>query len=669
MLIQKMPPDTAKVNRLFQLCLSLNWNDIPGAVGQLADEAMLISKKTNFTKGKGLALYIKGFVYYGQRNYQKALDTVSYAMQILQSAADITNSGHCNFLMAHINYDMGDYPNVMVQSEAALAKWKTSGFTALNGVCNNDMALACIRMGRYNKTVEYALKAYRECKAVSNKQGMAQSLQLMGSSFYDFKNYAYAFKNIKAASLLNLELKDSFAYARNNNMLGEIYLDQNDCDQAMKTFRESFAIYSRAGAPPWGQPWGYSNIGSVYEKIADQMKAQKHEAAAAENYRTALGNYLQSLQKFNAIKDPAGSTEQMMLLGRTYFKTNNISLAKKYLTTSLALALQIGEKRHLASSYLYLSKVDSAENNIPLAYKHYQMHVACRDSVYNQQSLQSLLALKAQEDVDKKDNEIALLETENKLEKALSEKRSQGRNFAYLLAALLLVAGTYGYFRFKKQSKIKAGQKLLKERLAISQDLHDNIGSTLSSVSVYSQVARIHGANKEYAEMNELLEKISKASGETVAEMNDIVWAINPRNDNMEKIIERMASFTGPLAAARNIHFNLEYDQPVLLLQLDMDKRKNFYLIFKEAVTNAIKYSGAAELSTNIRVTDKNLILTVKDNGTGFNAENEMAGNKLTLSGYGLYNMHKRAKELNGQLTINSSTGSGTEVMLTLPID
>lgn len=664
-----MPPDTAKVNKLFQLCISLNWNDIPQTMGQLADEAMLISQKTNFTKGKGLALYIKGFIYYGQRNYQKALDTVSLAMQFLQNAADITSSGHCNFLMAHINYDMGHYPNVLAQSEAALAKWKVTGFTSLNGVCNNDMALACIRMGRYNKTVEYALTAYRECKAASNKQGMAQSLQLMGSSFYDFKNYAYAFKNIKAASLLNLELKDSFAYARNNNMLGEIYLEQNDCTQAIKTFRESFDIYSRTGAPPWGQPWGYSNIGSVYEKIADQLRAEGHETASSENYQTALNNYLQSLQMFDAIKDPAGSTEQMMLLGRTYFKTNNIALAKKYLTQGLALASKIGEKRHLSSSYLYLSKVDSAEKNIPLAYKHYQMHVACRDSVYNQQSLQSLLALKAQEDVDKKDNEIALLETENKLQKALSEKRSQGRNFAYLLTALLFIAGTYGYFRFKKQTKIKAGQKLLKERLAISQDLHDSIGSTLSSVSVYSQVAKIHGANNEYEEMNELLEKISKASGETVAEMNDIVWAINPRNDNMEKILERMVSFSGPLAAARNIHFNLHYDQPVLLLQLDMDKRKNFYLIFKEVITNAIKYSGAAELTANIYTAGKQLILSVKDNGIGFNVENEMAGNKLTLSGYGLHNMHKRAKELNGQLTINSSAVNGTEVILAFPID
>jgi signal transduction histidine kinase len=666
--IEKMSADTQKVKQLFQLCLSLNLNNLPKKLNELVDEAMLISEKEKFSKGKGLTLYIKGFTYYAQRNYQKALDTITHALNILESIQEITNSGYCHFLMAHINYDLGNYPLVIMHSEASLAKWALSGYNTLNGVCNNDMALAYIRMGKFNKAVEHSLKAYQACKAISDKQGMAQSLQLMGSSFYNFEDYENAFKNFKAASLLNLELKDSFALARNNNMLGEIYLEQNNLPEAMKLFRQSFDTYSRPGAPTWGVPWGYSNIGSVYEKTADSLLNQGRKKDATENYNEALKNYQQSLQEFQAIKDPAGSAEQMMLLGRTNFKINNIILAKKYLTRGLALALQIGEKRHLVSSYLYLSKVDSAENNIKLAYTHYKLYLLYRDSVYNQQSLQSLLAYKAQEEAEKKDNEIALLETENKLQKALSEKKSQSRNFAYVLTGLLFISGVYVFYRYRRRKKKEMQQNQMKVRLNISRGLHDDMGSTLSSISVFTKVAQLKSEENNKQELSDVLEKISMASSEMVTEMNDTVWAINPKNDSMEKIVQRMESFAKPMLATRNISLCLDYKPFVAGAILDMEMRKNLYLIFKEAINNAFKYSGCSEIHTVISKTDQQLNLTIKDNGVGFDVNREMKGDRLSLSGNGLRNMRSRVEEMKGTLLVNSIAGEGTEIKVRIPI-
>ena len=219
-----------------------------------------------------------------------------------------------------------------------------------------------------------------------------------------------------------------------------------------------------------------------------------------------------------------------------------------------------------------------------------------------------------------------------------------------------------------RQLQLETEENNLRDRLRISQDLHDNIGSALSSISVYSQVAKIYGEKKETTELNELLEKISGTSSEMVGEMNDIVWAINPRNDSMEKIIDRMESFTRPLAVARNIHFDFTYDDSITSLQLDMDKRKNFYLLFKEAVTNAIKYSGATELLADIRAAGNELMLTVKDNGVGFNPEIELTGRSGSLSGNGLRNMHSRATLLNGNLNIQSEAGKGAAIKLQFPL-
>ena len=215
-----------------------------------------------------------------------------------------------------------------------------------------------------------------------------------------------------------------------------------------------------------------------------------------------------------------------------------------------------------------------------------------------------------------------------------------------------------------RQLKLEAEENNLNDRLRISQDLHDSIGSTLSSISVYSQVAKINSEKNEKEGLEELLGKISGTSNEMITEMNDIVWAINPHNDSMEKIVQRMESFSKPLTAARNMHFELQYDREVLSLHLDMDKRKNFYLVFKEAINNAIKYSGASNLISEIRLTGTVLLLKVSDNGVGFNPEKEMAGNKNSLSGNGLINMHKRSKELTGELLIESHPGTGSRIIL-----
>ncbi len=219
-----------------------------------------------------------------------------------------------------------------------------------------------------------------------------------------------------------------------------------------------------------------------------------------------------------------------------------------------------------------------------------------------------------------------------------------------------------------KQAQLETQENNLKDRLRISQDLHDSIGSTLSSIAVYSQVAKIHGEKNEHENLNELLEKISGTSNEMVGEMNDIVWAINPRNDSLEKIILRMESFAKPLAAARNILFQLTHDDEIITLQLDMEQRKNFYLIFKEAVNNAIKYSGATALQAHVSVTKDQLILQVTDNGVGFNPEIEMANQSTSLSGNGLRNMHNRAALLQGTITITTAPSKGTVITLQMPI-
>lgn len=233
----------------------------------------------------------------------------------------------------------------------------------------------------------------------------------------------------------------------------------------------------------------------------------------------------------------------------------------------------------------------------------------------------------------------------------------------YGLCALVAGLIIYTIYRYRIDQLLK--QQAIRNKIA--QDLHDNVGSTLSSISVYSQVARIYHEQERQGDLQQTLEKISDTSGEMISEMNDIVWAINPRHDSMDTILQRMESFARPLLASREITFHFEVDPGIKQVNLEMTRRKNFYLIFKEAVNNALKYAQCKNLWVKISLRHHYIDLEVKDDGAGFDREKVQIYASQSLSGNGLRNMEMRAAEMKGVWTISSRPGEGTTVHLRFP--
>lgn len=233
----------------------------------------------------------------------------------------------------------------------------------------------------------------------------------------------------------------------------------------------------------------------------------------------------------------------------------------------------------------------------------------------------------------------------------------------YGLCALVIGLIIYTIYRYRIDQLLK--QQAIRNKIA--QDLHDNVGSTLSSISVYSQVAKIYNEQERQGDLKQTLEKISDTSGEMISEMNDIVWAINPRHDSMDTILQRMESFARPLLASRGIAFHFDVEPGIKQVNLEMTRRKNFYLIFKEAVNNALKYAQCKNLWVTIRLRHHQVELEVKDDGVGFDMEKIQLYASQSLSGNGLRNMEMRAAEMKGIWKISSKPGEGAIVHLRFP--
>lgn len=226
-----------------------------------------------------------------------------------------------------------------------------------------------------------------------------------------------------------------------------------------------------------------------------------------------------------------------------------------------------------------------------------------------------------------------------------------------LLCAFIVISVGYLIYDFRRSNQ----KYLANVRTHIASDLHDDIGSTLNSISVYSEVAgQQMQTNSEQAKT--ILEKMGYASRSMIDRMNDIVWAINPKNDEFENILQRMQYFAAELLSAKNILFHFDVDEHIQRIKLPMEKRKNFYLIYKEAINNAYKYAEGKNVNVSIAEKDNSLIMIITDNGKGF----DMASK--SVNGNGLGNMKTRAEEIHAKLDITSWPGKGTRVYLQMKV-
>lgn len=230
----------------------------------------------------------------------------------------------------------------------------------------------------------------------------------------------------------------------------------------------------------------------------------------------------------------------------------------------------------------------------------------------------------------------------------------------YALCTLVVSSILYAFYRIRIHQVVR----LQNIRTRISRDLHDDIGSTLSSINMISSMAERSDVRGKKS--TELFKTISTASNQAMELMNDIVWSVNPKNDRMEMILIRMRQYASEILEAAQISFTIETDDESRNVSLPIEKRKDFYLIFKEAINNLAKYSNAKQASIRISLSNNVLCLEVNDDGIGFVTPYD--GEIDKSYGNGLRNMKARAEQLKGKISIESKQQEGTRINLKVPL-
>lgn len=230
------------------------------------------------------------------------------------------------------------------------------------------------------------------------------------------------------------------------------------------------------------------------------------------------------------------------------------------------------------------------------------------------------------------------------------------------LSAGGLVAGIARYFTKRKMrlqlQRLEQQHALEKERTRIAQDIHDDLGAGLTQITMLSDLAEADRHRPD--EVLGSTQKISTTAREMVQALDEIVWAVSPKNDTLKSLVGYLGHFASEFLQNTPIRCRISRPTEIPHCVISSEVRHNVFLVFKETLNNAVKYSGASEIRIRISCDNGDLRVTIEDDGCGFDVDSR------TGSGNGLDNMRERMTEVGGRYELASEPGKGTGTTLTI---
>ncbi|RYG17437.1 MAG: hypothetical protein EOO07_11120 [Chitinophagaceae bacterium] len=474
-------------------------------------------------------------------------------------------------------------------------------------------------------------------------------------------------------------LKDSVLLADSYNFIGLFHLNGDKFQQAKLYFKKSLRYASQ---PPYKK--SYNDLSKPHHILGNL--AETYERLKLPD--SAIFFSLLSLEKAKEIKSGRGMATGALNIGNAYLLNAQVDSAFKYFDLTKRYAIEANEFDVELTGCSGMAECKAQQHNKVQAFKYLEdgfavlkkypqlndfyaaMFLEVAIKLYRKygdvQLLNRTLELKSKRETatyNRNNRQIqSLLLTGINNEKTIFElelkesKNQQSlantRIYILLLVLSLLVIAFLAYRYYTLQRL-----RLANVRSKISQDLHDEVGATLSGIAMYSYITKEQLKNNQEEQVIQSLDIIKDNAAEMVSKLNDIVWTVNPVQDNLQGLVERLKEFAVQTTNAKQIVLSFSTSGNLEEVKLPMEARKNIYLICKEATNNAVKYSEGKILTVKLEVKQKMHLIKIEDNGIGFLPEEENKGN-------GLLNMTNRAKEINAQLTISSRPSQGTIITL-----
>lgn len=543
--------------------------------------------------------------------------------------------------------------NFMRQSQAdsakaylqqALALWTQSGNTLMQAAIHVNLGNVFLDETNYTEALNQFIKAEKIYEGpLEDRAGLSKALGNIGNIECILGNFDKALDYTQRAMKLSEDTGNDLNVAYCHRLMGQIFRKKSSFEKALSECREANKIYSKRGDHR-NESETYQNIGNIYFDL--------------HQYQNALAEYQKSLSIAHAISNEASMAYSFSGMGFALYELKKFSLAIAYFDSSMTIARGVKNRYLIMDAYQIIGKIYEEQRHYKEALNFHQLYSELKDSLVQEERKQGTDEMEAKYQNVEKQDQIELLQ-KDQLVKNISLQQSRTTQSAMVVAfILLIIIGLLVYNRHRLIHQAKRQMEIEKMRNGIARDLHDDIGSTLSSIHIISQLAL---KENQIGSATKYFQRITDHSAKMMESMSDMVWSINPDNDSLQKILAKMKEFSAEILEPKNITYQFQGEGTLNGTVLDVAKRKNIFLIFKETINNAAKYSEGTAVDISLVHEANDLLLTISDNGNGFDSTKIQSGN-------GLRNMKERAREINADLAFETAVGQGTTLKLKLPL-
>lgn len=554
---------------------------------------------------------------------------------------------------------LSEYDSAVVVFDKCIKIADSIGDFSTFGNAVNNQGMVYYFYGDYEKANEVIINILERCKKEKDNQLLAVSYSNLGLINKEQKRYKEALGRMKLSTAYYDSISDIQGKSATLMNQGIIYYEHlEEYDKAIGLYQEVVKIKEQIRDIK-GLVHAYCNLASIHFDIGQHQKSEIYAK--------------KGLEIAEQVNDNFGRAFLYNHFAKLYAKTGQYGIAEIYGEKALEQAKSNRTKKEIVKALEQLSQIRYAKTDYKTAYDNFQEAAILRDSILNQENFEKMVELETRYETKEKESRIL----KQRAVIAENNLKIEQKNFQIILTVFLLLASVLlGYIFFSRQkqktkklekenqlkdayAKIETQNQLHKQRLKISRELHDNIGSQLTFITSSLENIKYY-FKKENSELIEKIDNISRFTKQTIIELRDTIWAMNKGEITFEDLENRLSNFINNAAVSVN-HINFEFTTDNTLKKINRSFTSlegiNLYRVIQEAVNNAVKHSGANTIKVNIHLVGEKIVFSVTDDGKGFLLEENPSGN-------GLINMQKRIEEIGGKINFNSSKKSGSAIII-----
>ncbi len=666
--------DSIKIDSLINVAYTSRFQN-PNRAIALSDKAITMARDAGLYERMLKAYRTKGVFYIISAKYDSAIFVYEEAIPLAKKYHQVDVLINIYLNLGIVYTKKGDFKLADKYYSMVLNKYYYKLSENKKSIIYNNLGMMFMARGEYLNAVDYHFKALKIRDDLKDSIGKASSMMNIANIYFYQEDYAKAMQFYKKAAMLFKQLNNNYNLGHCFHNIGTIYEKQDSLSLARVYLRKALKI--EAPNLKTGRAKTFNMLGLVNLKEKHYLRAEQY--------------FIKALKELEGIQSQTVKIPVMNNFSTLFNRQHKFDLAMKYNREAMALSKQSGAKEYEKDACLNTSNTYEGKGDYFKALHYFKCYVSIRDSLIGSKKYEQIHELQIKYNTAKNERELDLRNAEllkkdlESKEKDAIIKKTQIQIYAILIIVILLLLIFIIVFR-NQIHKRKAAQMLLDtndelrnkeiadllkkhqlnsikgrmeaeeaERNRIALELHDGIGGSLAAIKLFVDSLRKNNPLKE-------LDVVHANINNIYNEVRTLSHNLKPPKFQFSSITDIVKDYANQISKNSELHINLYSNPKANWNILPDDIQIGIFRISQELINNVIKHADANKIEIRLEMNKKVVIVSIEDNGKGFDTANN-------FKGIGLQNIYQRVASMHGKVEINSIVGKGTTVSFEIPIE